>query len=79
MAPPQDDSPVYGGLLLPQGGYALVALHEVRDGAVSDLEDKQRTQAVRGLSRILGASDVQMVLGTLENKASIDIPEKTDQ
>lgn len=79
MAPPQDDSPVYGGLLLPQGGYALVALHEVRDGAISDLEDKQRTQAVRGLSRILGASDVQMVLGTLENKASIDIPEKTDQ
>jgi peptidyl-prolyl cis-trans isomerase D len=79
MVPPQDDSPVYSGLLLPQGGYALVALHEVRDGAIGDLEDKQRTQAVRGLSRILGASDVQMVLGTLENEASIDIPEKADQ
>ncbi len=79
MVPPQDDSPVYSGLLLPQGGYALVALHEVRDGSVSELEDEQRMQAVRGLSRIIGAGDVQMVLDGLENQASIDIPEEADQ
>jgi peptidyl-prolyl cis-trans isomerase D len=79
MVPPQDDKPVYSGLLLPQGDYALLALYEVRDGAVSDLEDKQHTLARRGLSRILGASDVQMILDGLENQASIDIPEKDDQ
>jgi len=79
MLPPQDDKPVYSGLLMPQGGYVLVALHEVRDGAVTDLEDEQRKLAQRGLGRIVGAGDVQMFLDGLENQASVDIPEKDDQ
>ncbi|MGB5260178.1 MAG: SurA N-terminal domain-containing protein [Gammaproteobacteria bacterium] len=78
MRPPLDDKPVYSGLLLPQGDYALVALHEVRDGTITGLDEEQLTQAKRGLSRILGASDVQLVLDGLENTASIEIPEQAD-
>ena len=79
MRSPANDQPVYSGQLSPQGDYyALVALHEVRDGDVSELEGEQLTQAKRGLSRMLGTGAVQMVMDRLENNASIEIPQQDD-
>ena len=78
MRPPAGDQPVYSGQLAALGDYTLVALHEVRDGDISELEGEQLTQAMRGLSRMLGASEVQMVMDGLENSASIEIPQQDD-
>ena len=78
MRPPAADQPVYSGQLAALGDYTLVALHEVRDGDISELEGEQLTQAMRGLSRMLGASEVQMVMDDLEKSADIEIPEQDE-
>ena len=78
MRPPAGDQPVYSGQLAAAGDYTLVALHEVRDGDVSEFEGEQLTQALRGLSRMLGASEVQMLMDGLEKNASIEIPQQDD-
>jgi hypothetical protein len=78
MPAPAGDQPAYSGQLATLGDYTLVALHEVRDGDISELEGEQLTQAMRGLSRMLGASEVQMLMDGLENNASIEIPQQDD-
>ncbi len=79
LLPPREGVPVYGGFITPLGDYAIVALHEVKDGSVDDLPEAQLTLARRGLNRILGSSEVQMVLDGIEARASIHIPGDDEQ
>lgn len=79
MLPPREDVPVYGGFITPLGDYAIVALHEVKDGSVDDLPEEQLTLVRRGLNRILGSSEVQMVLDGIEARASVHIPGDDEQ
>lgn len=79
LMPPREAVPVYGGFITPHGDYAIVALHEVKDGSVDDLPDEQLTLARRGLNRILGSSEVQMVLDEIEARASVHIPGDDEQ
>ena len=78
MPPPVGDRPVYSGQLTALGDYALIALHEVQDGEIGDLQGEQLSEAKRGLSRMLGAGEVQMLMDGLENSADIEIPEQDD-
>lgn len=79
LLPTSEGVPVYGGFITPLGDYALVALHEVKDGSVDELPEAQLTLARRGLNRILGSSEVQMVLDGIEARASIHIPGDDEQ
>lgn len=79
LLPPREGVPVYGGFITPLGDYAIVALHEVKDGSVDELPEAQLTLARRGLNRILGSSEVQMVLDGIEARASIHIPGDDEQ
>jgi peptidyl-prolyl cis-trans isomerase D len=74
MLPPREGVPVYGGFITPSGDYAIVALREVKDGSVGDLPEEQLTLARRGLNRILGSSEVQMVLDGIKARASVHVP-----
>ncbi len=78
LAAPQAGKPVYSGFITPQGEYAIIALHEVQDGSVDSLTPEQRTASKRRFNRVLGASDVQMVLDGIERNASIEIPDVSD-
>jgi peptidyl-prolyl cis-trans isomerase D len=79
LQPPRAGKPVFDGFALSNGDYSIIALHEVQDGSFETLTQEQRTQALRGLNRTLGAADVHMVMSELERKASIDIPDDSDQ
>jgi peptidyl-prolyl cis-trans isomerase D len=79
LARPGDDKAVYTGFMLPRGDYALIALQEVKEGDLNLLPEEQRVQVMRGLNRILGASEMQRVIGALKAQAVVHIPGESGQ
>ncbi len=68
------DSPVYEGMHLPEGGYALLELQEVQDGKYDELPEAGRKQAWRSLNEVQGTNEMLMVIGELKAQADIQIP-----
>jgi peptidyl-prolyl cis-trans isomerase D len=79
LSPSAGDKTVFSGFHAPGWDYVILALHEVRDGSIDDLDEAQRQQALRGLNRFIGAGEVQRAQTELRNRASITIPEDEDQ
>lgn len=79
MPLPQPDKPVYAGMLLSSGDYALISLEEVQQGDYDALPEPARKQAWRALKELDGSSDLQMVLGELKSQATIHIPREGDR
>ncbi len=79
MPLPQPDKPVYAGMLLSSGDYALISLEEVQQGDYDALPEPARKQAWRALQELEGSSDLQMVLGELKSQATIHIPREGDR
>jgi len=75
MPPPQGGKPVYAGLLLSGGDYALISLEDVQQGDYDALPESARKQARRALNGIDGSSELQMMLGHLKSQATIKIPQ----
>jgi peptidyl-prolyl cis-trans isomerase D len=71
---PSADSPVYGGFMMRQGDYALVALDEVKDGDLGALPEASRKQAWQAYNRVQGTTELAVVLKILEEQATIRIP-----
>jgi peptidyl-prolyl cis-trans isomerase D len=71
---PSADSPVYGGFMMRQGDYALVALDEVKDGDLGALPEASRKQAWQAYNRAQGTTELAVVLKILEEQATIRIP-----
>ena len=78
MPLPEADKPVYAGVLLSSGDYALIALEEVQPGDYDALPEDARKQAWRSLNEIDGANDLQLVLDQLRSQASIRIPREDE-
>ncbi|MGB5473002.1 MAG: SurA N-terminal domain-containing protein [Gammaproteobacteria bacterium] len=78
MPLPEADKPVYTGVLLSSGDYALIALEEVQPGDYDALPEDARKQAWRSLNEIDGANALQLVLGQLRSQASIRIPREDE-
>ncbi|HUT42214.1 MAG TPA: SurA N-terminal domain-containing protein [Gammaproteobacteria bacterium] len=78
MPLPKADKPVYSGVLLSSGDYALIALEEVQPGDYDALPEDARKQAWRALNEIDGSNDLQLVLGLLKSQASIRIPRQDE-
>jgi len=78
MPLPRPGKPVYSGLLLSGGDYALIALEEVQQGDYDALPEAARKQAWRTLNQIDGSNDLQMLLGQLKSKATIRIPKEEE-
>ncbi len=68
------DSPVYEGMHLPEGGYALLELQEVQDGKYDELPEAGRKQVWRSLNEVQGTNEMLMVIGELKAQADIQIP-----
>lgn len=79
LLPPMSGLTAYSGLTMEQGGYAIVALDEVKDGDLEALSEAERVQARQALDRLLGATELTAVLANLEDQAAIILPEDSEQ
>ncbi len=78
MPLPRPEHPVYSGLLLSGGDYAVISLVEVQQGDYDALPEASRKQAWQALNGIDGTSELQMVLGHLKSQATIRIPQANE-
>ncbi|MDH3980634.1 MAG: hypothetical protein OEU91_09000, partial [Gammaproteobacteria bacterium] len=69
------DSPVYEGMHLPEGDYALLELQEVQDGKYDELPEAGRKQVWRSLNEIQGTNEMLMVISELKAQADIQMPD----
>jgi FKBP-type peptidyl-prolyl cis-trans isomerase (trigger factor) len=61
------------------GNYAIVQLEEVNDGQLESLDEAARMQLVQQLGKVQGSTDMSAVMAALNEKASIQIPERDYQ
>ena len=79
MAAPKDGRFSSDGLVMENGNYAIVQLEEVNDGLLESLDEAARMQLVQQLGKVQGSIDMSAVMATLNEKASIQIPEREYQ
>ena len=79
MAAPKDGRVSSDGFVMEDGNYALVQLEEVNDGRFESLDESARMQLVQELGKVQGAADMSAVMAALNEKATIQIPERENQ
>lgn len=72
LAKPSAEAPSYGEIALANGGYSLIALHEVMDGEVPKEADSMKA-ASEIMARRLGDYDFNAMTKSLRAKADIEI------
>lgn len=72
---PDGDQPTYGGVQLENGDYAVIALHEVEDGAVDELAATARERLGSQLQTQLARGEFQALIGKLRANADVEIIE----
>jgi hypothetical protein len=75
MDSPEDDKPTVAGVELGDGDYAVVGLHGIRDGELSELKDAEREQLRTQLQRQNARTSLQDMLAALRENADVTIHE----
>jgi peptidyl-prolyl cis-trans isomerase D len=75
MNRPDAGAPVSGGLLLPNGDYALIQLTEVRNGAVEGIEAQERESISTSLARLHASGESRALVKMLRQRADVEIRE----
>lgn len=79
MAAPAGDESRYQGLASANGDYLLIALSEVKDGDISQLDDNEKEQLKRSLAASMGRAEYQHMLDNLRSEAKVEIRLKASQ
>ncbi len=72
---PAKDKPAVGGVELPNGDYALLAVAEVRDGDPTKLDEKARQRERQLLARTKGVAQFNLMGRWLRQHSEVEIPE----
>lgn len=72
---PAGDTPIFGGAVLDNGDYAVIALRGVTDGNLDDLGESEKEELEKGLGQLMGKSDYEHFVSNLQNTAEIVYPE----
>ncbi len=75
---PAGDAPVYSGVQLSGGDYAVIRLTAVTDGDVNAMDEAVATQLTRGLERMRGALAFERLIKSLRAQAEVVIPEESE-
>jgi peptidyl-prolyl cis-trans isomerase D len=78
LAPPSADRGSATGFELDSGDYVILSLEEVKDGDLSAMTEAQRRNLAREIDRILGTSEIAVLVDELKNQATIIIPEQSN-
>ncbi|MEJ2529268.1 MAG: SurA N-terminal domain-containing protein [Gammaproteobacteria bacterium] len=76
MPHPQGDAPVYDGIALQNGDYAVIALSKVIDGTIDSLQPEEVKAAKESMRRALGQSDFDHMIANMRDNSKIVIPEE---
>lgn len=69
------DNPVYEGMHLPDGNYALLELLEVQPGEYDELPEAARKQAWRSLNEVYASGEMLMALDEMRAQADVLLPD----
>jgi hypothetical protein len=70
---PSGETPVYGGAVLANGDYAIIALRSVTDGTLASFNAAQKQNLRRNMQASLGRSYLQHFIDNEEDAAEIVI------
>jgi peptidyl-prolyl cis-trans isomerase D len=76
---PVNETPSLAGLVIVNGDYVVISLEEIRDGDISGLSEANRKQVIREVSSLQGRSEIDAMVNTLKENATIVIPADNDQ
>ncbi len=76
---PAGDTPVFGGAVMDNGDYTVIALHGVTDGNLDDLKKSERESLEKGLAQLMGKSDYDHFVNNLQNTAEIVYPKTKEE
>jgi len=72
---PNSESTQYAGFTADNGNYVVIAVSDVRQGSVDDIEPEVRDGLVSNLTRLNGSAEMAAFLGALRSEAKIKIYE----
>ena len=72
---PNSESTQYAGFTTENGNYVVIAVSDVKQGAVEDVEPEMRDGLVSNLTRLNGRVEMAAFLNTLRSEADIEIYE----
>jgi peptidyl-prolyl cis-trans isomerase D len=75
LSRPEEGQTSYGGTVLANGDYAVIAVNKVIDGNVAEIEESNKTNLKRTLVGIRGEAEFNDLLSTLKDEAKIVIQE----
>ncbi len=73
---PNGDAPALAGIELSDGGYGVVEVRGVRDGALDNLDAAERTQVRQALQRLNSESTLQAMIHMLRQQADVQLDRK---
>ena len=76
---PTGDQPVFGGAVMDNGDYAVIALRGVTDGNLDDLSRSESESLEKGLAQLMGKSDYEHFVNNLQNTAEIVYPKTKEE
>lgn len=79
LTEPEKETPSLAGLVMENGDYVVMSLEEIRDGDMSVLSEADRKQVTRDVSSLQGRSEIDAMINTLKDNATIIIPADNDQ
>ena len=72
---PNAESTQYAGFTADNGNYVVIAVSDVKQGSVEDVEPEMRDGLVSNLTRLNGRVEMAAFLNTLRSEADIEIYE----
>ena len=76
--PPDDGTPRYENITLPNGTFVLMELSAVTPGSIDDLTEEERAAVTQQLQTELGTSDISGYLAYLQRTAEIRTPARDE-
>ena len=79
LSRPQEGKVSYGGTVLANGDYAVIAVDKVTDGDLAKIEEAKKLNLQKTLSGIRGGDDFNDVLATIKSTAKIVVEDTSVQ